>query len=261
MTLPLISIITICYNEKANIEKTCKSIASQQYDALEWIVIDGGSNDGTVDILNNYQSSMAYFISEKDKGIYNAMNKGIQRATGEYLLFLNGGDYLVNNTILNEVFVKKPTGDILYGDICLENGTPYKTLESLHHVTRAFFLAPNSLNHQATFIKRDLFTEYGLYNEIFKYAGDYEWFLRICERAPQAVWTRINTIISVFDRGGMSENRALWGKIFREILLAQKIVGIPLQHRWKASMISHAKRMIFNAYLRYKKITGGTTTQ
>ena len=88
----LISIITVCYNIKDEIERTCESIISQTANNYEWIVVDGGSIDGTVDILNKYKDKMSVFISEKDTGIYNAMNKGIKRATGEWCIFMNGGD-------------------------------------------------------------------------------------------------------------------------------------------------------------------------
>ena len=98
-----LSVITICYNEK-NIRKTCESIVGQSWQDFEWIVVDGGSTDGTLDVLNEYRDRIDVLISEPDNGIYNAMNKGIARARGEWLNFMNGGDAFCDKTVLEQVF-------------------------------------------------------------------------------------------------------------------------------------------------------------
>src|ERR1035437_822845 len=97
-----ISVITICLNERDNIEKTIKSVINQNSTDFEYLVIDGGSIDGTTEIISKYNDKLSYFISEKDSGIYSAMNRGIKNSTGEYLLFLNGGDYLSDVNILSK---------------------------------------------------------------------------------------------------------------------------------------------------------------
>ena len=94
-----ISIITICLNEIGTIEKTCESIIEQSYDNYEWIVIDGASNDGTIEYLSNFQDRILHFVSEKDEGIYDAMNKGIKLSSGKYVIFLNGGDYFSQKVV------------------------------------------------------------------------------------------------------------------------------------------------------------------
>ena len=103
-----LSIITVCYNEP-NLEKTCKSIIEQTYQDFEWIVVDGGSNEQTQNIWNKYKNRINYFISEKDSGVYNAMNKGIKQSNGEYLLFLNAGDYLFDKDALKITFDRVPS--------------------------------------------------------------------------------------------------------------------------------------------------------
>jgi glycosyltransferase involved in cell wall biosynthesis len=191
-----LSIITICYNEKY-IEDTCRSVADQTWKNFEWIVVDGGSTDGTLEVLERYKEYMRVCISEKDGGRYDAMNKGITRARGEYLLFLNGGDYLANNRVLERIFEHKSIpgftryedlrldSDILYGEVlaketgmmpwpCWPVGPQQLTIE--------YFGNLRSLPHQATFIRRVLFEKYGMYDTTYKFAGDYEWFMRVLLR-------------------------------------------------------------------------------
>lgn len=121
-----LSVITICYNEK-NIRKTCESIVGQSWQDFEWIVVDGGSTDGTLDVLNEYRDRIDVLISEPDNGIYNAMNKGIARARGEWLNFMNGGDAFCDKTVLEQVFgggSSRDGADVLYGDmLCRERYT------------------------------------------------------------------------------------------------------------------------------------------
>lgn len=188
---PFLSIITICYNEP-NIKDTCESIRQQSFKGFEWIVIDGGSTDETCKIIEEYRDNTTHFISEPDKGRYDAMNKGIALASGKYLLFLNGGDYLCHCDTLASAFNYSvpaemmclfqwlPTKEIIYGEvIAKETGMmPYpmwRTGEQCHDID---FFAGNSLPHQATFIQRKLFKRFGVYNGTLKYAADYEWFMR-----------------------------------------------------------------------------------
>ena len=115
---PKISVITISYNNKEGLEKSLKSVTSQDYKDFEYIVIDGGSNDGSKEILEKYSDKINYWVSEPDKGIYNAMNKGIEVANGEYLLFINSGDELFSSGILTEVVPELNGADIIAGNLC-----------------------------------------------------------------------------------------------------------------------------------------------
>lgn len=118
---PLISVITICYNEP-NLEKTCESVANQTYKNFEWIVIDGGSKQETLDIFKKYQNKMDYFVSEKDNGIYHAMNKGLRQAKGKYAIFLNAGDFFYAPDVLKKVVSCGLDKDIVYADIKMTMG-------------------------------------------------------------------------------------------------------------------------------------------
>ena len=187
-----LSIVTICYNEKY-IEDTCRSIARQTWQNFEWIVVDGGSTDGTtLQILEQYKQHMKVFISEKDNGRYDAMNKGIRCASGEYVLFLNGGDYLANERVLERIFQyraipRMPASafnfneDILYGEIIAkESGMmPWPQWALGPQKYNLEYFSRHNLPHQATFIRRDLFIKYGCYDISYKSAGDREWFMRV----------------------------------------------------------------------------------
>ena len=187
-----LSIITICYNEK-HIEDTCRSITQQTWKKFEWIVVDGGSTDGaTLQVLEQYKQHMKVFISEKDNGRYDAMNKGIRCASGEYVLFLNGGDYLADDHILEKIFRFRAipkiassglffNADILYGEvIAKESGMmPWPMWATGPQQFNLKYFSRHSLPHQATFIRRDLFMKYGGYDASFKSAADLEWFMRV----------------------------------------------------------------------------------
>ena len=106
-----LSIITINYNNKNGLQKTIDSVISQTFKDFEWIIIDGGSTDGSKELIEKYSQHITYWVSEPDKGIYNAMNKGIKVAKGEYLFFLNSGDYLVQPNTINQIFTQSPNTD------------------------------------------------------------------------------------------------------------------------------------------------------
>jgi len=172
---PKISIITVCYNEKLDISKTCDSVVAQTFSDYEWIVIDGGSTDGTLDVLKEYESNITLLVSEKDRGVYDAMNKGIKFASGEYVLFLNGGDSLFEKDILLKIFENNSyREDVLYGDCCLlDIGGTAKILNFKEKISRSYFVN-NNINHQATFIKKALFDKYGFYDESYRVLADYD---------------------------------------------------------------------------------------
>lgn len=173
MTRPTLSIITICYNEK-QIERTCESIVNQTWQDFEWIVVDGGSTDGTLDILNKYRDRIDILISEPDTGRYNAMNKGIKLAHGQYLNFMNGGDAFYNNHVLEKVFKdKEQTADVLYGKECVIDGKFLYICSFPKKLDIAYWLK-RTLNHQSSFFKKELFEKYGFYNESNKIASDFE---------------------------------------------------------------------------------------
>lgn len=199
-----LSVITICYNIKDEIQRTCESIKSQTNQDFEWIVVDGGSTDGTVDILNKYKSYMTVFISEPDKGIYNAMNKGIKLAKGEYLNFMNGGDCFASSDVV-EKFYKCPAlgADVIYGNVNIIDENGNRTFANIPaSVDKLYFYNGYTINHQASFIKRELFTQYGLYNEDYKIVSDWEkWIIFIINNCRFQYW---HETIGNFYLGGIS---------------------------------------------------------
>ena len=165
MVMKKLSVITICYNEP-NLEETCKSIVNQSWQDFEWIVIDGGSNKETLDIFEKYKYRIDKFVSEPDNGIYNAMNKGIKLAKAEYIAFMNAGDSYYNENSLQEFLNNGLDKDIIYSDIYFLADKPY--IKKYPDILDKRFWFLDSLPHQATLVKRELFEKYGLYNEEYK---------------------------------------------------------------------------------------------
>ena len=199
----MISIITINYNNKEGLQKTIQSVVAQTATDFEYIVIDGGSTDGSKEVLENYTQGINYWVSEPDKGIYNAMNKGILKARGEYLLFLNSGDILYNPDILIKIQPILSTDlDIYYGDLLyILNGVEHITKfpKELHFG----YFYEQSLPHPATFIKKDLFNRVFYYNENLKIVSDWEFFIcAICKF--NATYLYVDRVVSKFEVDGIS---------------------------------------------------------
>lgn len=212
-----ISIITINYNNKFGLQNTIKSVINQTFNHLEYIVIDGGSDDGSIDIVKNYDSKITYWISEKDRGIYDAMNKGIKVATGEYLLFLNSGDILSNNSVVSEFAALNTKESIVYGNQYLEGHFLKKYPKVL---TLAFFLN-DTLPHQSTFIKKTAFQIVGLYSNKHEIANDYLFFLEAIFKYNLS-YRYCDITISNFDMTGLSNQKV--EDVLKEFKLIQNEV-------------------------------------
>ncbi len=223
--MTFVSIITVCFNEVDKIQRTCDSLVSQSFRDFEWIVIDGGSTDGTVEVLDRYKDHMSYYISEKDKGIYNAMNKGIQKSKGEYLLFLNGGDFLYESATLEKVNFKHKNEasdpDLLYGEMVNEQTKDYMLYLKDKVIDINFFSNVFTLHHQATFIKAQLFKSLGLYDESYRIAADYEWWIRYFTKddKPKNIFY-LDEKIAFFDVMGTSLNPKNRKLLYSEVIKA-----------------------------------------
>ncbi len=201
--MPAVSIITINYNNAKGLEKTIQSVIEQNFTDFEFIIIDGGSSDESVEVIKKYESKISHWASEKDKGIYNAQNKGIKVAKGEYTLFLNSGDYLAEKDILKKVFYKKPTADIVYGNMYIVYSKDRMEKGYMPAELTFYHMIKNTLWHPVSFIKRSLFEKYGGYNEDYKIAADYDFFLNML--IVKKVSTEyLNEFISVFIHDGKS---------------------------------------------------------
>jgi glycosyltransferase involved in cell wall biosynthesis len=197
-----LSIITVNKNNASGLEKTIQSVISQVFTDFEYIIIDGNSTDKSAEILKKYDARINYWISEPDTGIYNAMNKGIRRAQGEYCLFLNSGDYIIDSTTLTKLFFEltiKEDAGIYYTD-CIATNHPYFQPPGLLDIN---YLVIHNLNHQNSIIKRSLFLEHGLYSEKYRIAADYEFWLREFW-IYKIKFIYIKTNIAVYDSFGIS---------------------------------------------------------
>lgn len=203
-----ISVITVCKNVENTIEKTIESILNQTYKNFEIIVIDGVSTDKTLNILAKYGNCIN-LTSEPDSGIYNAMNKGIAKATGDILFFLNADDYLYSDDIfllVVEKFKKDPLLMFLWGDINLasKEGSILKEI-SYKSIKTKMDIAANNICHQAIFYKKELFDKYGTYNESYKILADWDVNIRfLVEEKVKCL--HIDKFITVFQTGGLSTN-------------------------------------------------------
>lgn len=198
-----ISIITINFNNRYGLKKTIESVVNQSSPCIEYIVIDGGSNDGSLDIIRQYQDIISYWVSEPDGGIYSAMNKGVDKATGDYLLFLNSGDILSQNTTIEDVQPELLSlEDIVFG---LVKYVPSQFI-GYKDVTPPFtmidFYENCPLPHPASFIKRDLFKKLK-YDESLKIVADWKFFMESVIFF-KASCKKIDFIITEFEEGGIS---------------------------------------------------------
>lgn len=199
-----LSVITINYNNVSGLQKTINSVVGQVYQDFEYIVIDGGSEDGSVDLLKSCDR-VNYFVSEKDSGIYDAMNKGITEAQGDYCLFLNSGDVLCNENVFLKIssalFSKK---SFYYGNLILEKNN-VKEQHTAPSSVDLDFIFNSTFWHPCIFIKTELFKQFGLYNTSFKICGDYEFFVR-CLIKPNITTEYLNEFITLFDGNGISND-------------------------------------------------------
>jgi glycosyltransferase involved in cell wall biosynthesis len=195
-----LSIITINRNNAAGLRKTIESVVSQIFTDYEFIVIDGASTDGSLDVITQYSDKISYWRSETDKGIYNAMNKGIELAKGEYIQFLNSGDWLYEATTLIEVFESDRTEEILYGDIAYFINEKKQIQEVYPSEITMFRLYYNSICHQSIFHKRTLFEKQN-YNENYQVVSDWEFLLKAVVFSNCSTFKINKTIVYIETKG------------------------------------------------------------
>lgn len=206
MFQPKLTVITIVYNNARDIERTVLSVLNQTYPHIEYLVIDGASTDGTLEILKKYQHRLAMLISEKDKGIYDAMNKGLALATGDYVLFMNSGDEIYASDTVENVFASAPDADIYYGETEMYDEN-WKSLGQRRHKTPESFTWKDfkygmSISHQAVYIRRAL-TE--PFDSRYKLSADIDWVIKAAKQAVKIVNTKI--FVAKYLVGGMSKKK------------------------------------------------------
>ncbi|MDO3640621.1 glycosyltransferase family 2 protein [Mucilaginibacter sp. L3T2-6] len=203
---PTLSVITVVYNNVKDIERTIKSTINQTYNNIEYIVIDGKSTDGTLQIIERYKDHIAQLVSEKDEGIYDAMNKGLKLATGDYVIFMNSGDEFFESTTVEKVFDTAPDADIYYGETEMVNDARQSLGRRRHKIPEKFtwrsFKYGMSVSHQAIYIRRTL-TE--LYDRRYQLSADIDWILRAAKKAKTIV--KVEGYVAKYLTGGMSKAR------------------------------------------------------
>ncbi len=213
-----LSIITICYNRVSDISLTLQSVANQSYKEIQYIVIDGASTDGTLDVLKLYDSKISNLVNERDKGIYNAMNKGLSLATGDYVLFINGGDQLYDDQTIQKVFEHSNGEDILYGECMFidENGTHLGLRTELTNrplpetINKNTFLYGSNISHQSFIAKRKIIGQFQ--EDDFKIVADLDWMIKAMNASKS--YKKLNFPISKFLAGGTSTSH--WKKAMNE---------------------------------------------
>ncbi|MDB5155775.1 MAG: glycosyltransferase [Mucilaginibacter sp.] len=203
---PILSVITVVYNNAADIERTVLSVLNQTYQNIEYIVIDGRSTDGTLQIIEKYKDRIATLISEKDKGIYDAMNKGLAVATGDYVLFMNSADEFYSVDTVTNVFASATGADIYYGETEMIGGDG-KSLGRRRHAAPAKFTWKSfkygmSISHQAIYIKRSFVEPY---DPKYQLSADIDWILHAAKKAKLIV--NVNQYVAKYKVGGMSKQK------------------------------------------------------
>lgn len=236
MNKPLFSIITICYNAEATLEKTIQSVLAQTYPNVEYIVVDGASKDNTLAIINRYRPQLSKVVSEPDKGLYDAMNKGIGLATGDYLCFLNAGDTFFSASTLQEMVDTLPAErqpDVIYGETALVDAEGHfvrmRRLQAPEVLTWRSFRQGMLVCHQAFFARRELVPQYDLQ---YRFSADFDWCIRIMKQSHLLHNTHL-TLVNYLDEGLTTRNqKASLKERFRIMAKHYGLLSTLLHHLW-----------------------------
>ena len=271
--MPKLSVITINYNDGIGLEKTIKSVISQTEIDYEFVVIDGGSTDNSIEIIKKYKDKITVWVSEKDKGIYDAQNKGISKATGDYFMFLNSGDsFYSQNVVANFYdFEKINPYKVIYGNtnIIDADGTN-RILCPPIKIDLNFWYA-NTLNHQAVFTHKSMFLKYGVFSTEYKFAADFEHLFRLFVK-ESAEFAYMNELICNYDNTGLTSKGEFHKQIIKERYFIMKLYvnkkvyasmrrshlnSLTFEKRWTLIVTENEflKMLLKPLYKLYKKIS------
>lgn len=201
---PLLSVITIVYNNVRDIERTMLSVLTQTYPNIEYIIVDGASTDGTLKIINRYRSLISKLFSEKDEGIYDAMNKGLAAVTGDYVLFMNSGDEFYDYDTVEKVFASAPDADIYYGETEMINEEGESLGQRRHQAPEQFdwtsFKYGMSISHQAIYVRSSLAQPF---DRRYQLSADIDWIIRAASKANKIV--NVHQYVAKYLVGGISK--------------------------------------------------------
>lgn len=206
----LITIITITYNASATLRRTIESVAAQEYSKIEYIIVDGASTDGTVDIIKEYPDVVTRYVSEPDNGLYDAMNKGLQMATGEYVWFVNAGDEIASPTVIRDMFKYEPYCDVYYGNTVMTdmegNVIGDRRLTPPDNLTWKSFKMGMLVSHQSFVARRVLCGKYDLK---YRFSADFDWCIRVLRNSDFICNTDMT--LSRFLDGGITKQNIVPG--------------------------------------------------
>ena len=233
---PKFSVITVCYNAQATIEDTIQSVIAQTYHHVEYIIVDGASKDRTLSIINRYRDRIATVVSEPDKGLYDAMNKGLRLATGDYVCFLNAGDSFHEDDTLQQMVhtLRELTElpDVLYGETELVDAEGHfvrmRRLQAPEHLTWRSFRHGMLVCHQAFFAKRTLAEPYDL---SYRFSADFDWCIRIMKKSKVLHNTHL-TLIEYLEEGMTTRNH--------KASLHERFRIMTKHYGWLSTVVHHA---------------------
>jgi len=223
MNKSVVSVITIAFNEKENIGYTLSSVKEQSYDDIEYIIVDGGSTDGTLEVIKEYSAVVDVLISEKDAGIYDAMNKGLRRATGDYVVFMNAGDEFYDRHTVEMVLKNGDNADIIFGETKLIDESRKvigdRKLKAPKTFTWKSFRFGMSICHQAIYIKRSILSDYDL---SYRLSSDIDWVIRAAKNASTT--KNCGQYVAKYLVGGVSDQRN-WESLKERYQILKKHYG------------------------------------
>lgn len=255
---PKISIITACYNAEKTIEQTIQSVLNQTYDNIEYIIIDGASTDGTMGIVGKYSHYMSKAISEPDKGIYDAFNKGLLHATGDYIQYLNADDYLIDDNIIEKIveqIINHEYPVSIYGGILKKNEDTGYILELNREVLIDEIEKGMMIPHPATFIKRECIFECDGFDTQYKIAADYNLICKLYQKYCNQ-FIHVSLLVTVFRYGGISTDLNYQHILTEEV---SKIVNDHFNKTYikkdRNSNELHLKKWLTNKFFKHRSIS------
>lgn len=202
--MKLLSIITVTYNSQDTVQKTIESILPHIDNETEFIIIDGGSTDNTIEILNRYKRFITYFASEKDNGPFDAMNKGIRKAQGKYVSFMNSNDWFFKDALINmKRELASCNADIIYGDTHLYMDGDWSGLSKARATIKGYPIYSIPFCHQSSFTKRSTLLELNCYDNSYKRMADYDFLVRLTKKSNYEL-VKTNQVIACYSLGGIS---------------------------------------------------------
>jgi glycosyltransferase involved in cell wall biosynthesis len=248
-----ISIITVTRNAGAYLEKCIQSVAAQTHPDCEYIIIDGASTDDTSAIVERHRRTVAVFVSEPDDGLYDAMNKGIERASGDYVFFLGADDYLYDADVMRDVarfLALHPENELVYGNIAVRSARGDETIFRPPPPGEALkFMICGCLPHQASFARRDIFGRLGMFDTRYRIAADYEWFLRVLG-SPASRVEYFDRVITSYFADGLSNDL---GRSQIEVYAIQNSFPGYAGEHWHLTRIAEYQRAILHYRIALQK--------